>query len=535
MNRQRPDEWWRGAVLYQVYPRSFADANGDGVGDLPGIVERLPYIAGLGVDAVWLSPFFPSPQADFGYDIADYRGVDPLFGTLDDFDRLIERAHALGLKVVIDQVYSHTSQAHPWFAQSRDSRENDRANWYVWADPKEDGSPPNNWQSVFGGPAWRWDARRSQYYLHNFLVEQPDLNLHNADVVAALIGVAEFWLARGVDGFRLDALNFALHDPLLRDNPPAEPLGERRGRPADYQQRVHSINQPEVVDFIERLRARVEAAGGGFLMAEVASKDAAIQRAYTAGDARLQSSYSFSFLQARRLTPVLVARALAEWPDEPGMGWPAWAFENHDAPRAVTRWAEPADRPAFARLKMLLFAALRGTPILYQGEELGLTQVDIPFERLRDPEAIANWPRTLSRDGARTPMPWLADAPHLGFGGEPWLPHGDDHAALAVDRQEADPASLLAWTRTLLALRRAEPALRLGSASVRRADEQVLVLERAHEGDRLLVAANLSAEPAAWDGPGDGAGDGASGRELATTGLVRETVLGPWSGAISRL
>ena len=523
-----PAEWWRGATIYQVYPRSFADMNADGIGDLPGVLERLPYIASLRVDAVWLSPFFPSPQADFGYDVAGYCDVDPLFGTLADFDALIERAHALGLRVLIDQVYSHTSDQHPWFAESRADRENAKADWYVWADPKPDGSPPNNWQSVFDGSAWRWDARRGQYYLHNFLTEQPDLNLHEPQVADALIEVAKFWLARGVDGFRFDALNFAFHDPLLRDNPAAEPMAARRGRPADYQRRLHSIDQPQVVGFIEMLRAGVEAAGGGFLMAEVVGRDAAaLQRAYTEGPNRLHSSYGFAFLHARALTPSLVAGALGQWPDGPSAGWPAWAFENHDAPRAVSRWATAADRTGFARLKMLLFATLRGTPILYQGEELGLTQSEIPFERLRDPEAIANWPRTLGRDGARTPMPWRADAPHLGFStAEPWLPHGADHASLAVDRQEADPGSMLHWTRTLLALRRAEPALRLGSVEVLRADQRVLVFEREHRDDCLVVAANLSGEPAEWDGAGT--------TPLAAAGEATDAMLQPWAGVIAR-
>ncbi|MDB6097966.1 MAG: alpha-glucosidase, partial [Gammaproteobacteria bacterium] len=246
--------WWRGAVIYQVYPRSFRDSNGDGIGDLPGITASLDYVASLGVDAVWLSPFFTSPMKDFGYDVSDYCDVDPIFGTLQDFDRLLQKAHELGLKIVIDQVFSHTSDQHPWFRESLQDRSNARADWYVWADPKVDGSPPTNWQSVFGGPAWTWNARRGQYYLHNFLTEQPDLNVHNPQVQEALLKCARFWFDRGVDGFRLDAVNFTLHDPLLRDNPPAPPSGQPRTRPVDFQQALYNKSHPDLPRFIERIR-----------------------------------------------------------------------------------------------------------------------------------------------------------------------------------------------------------------------------------------------------------------------------------------
>lgn len=492
--------WWRGAVLYQIYPRSFADSDGDGVGDLPGITAHLDHVASLGVDAVWLSPFFTSPQADFGYDVSDYRDVDPLFGTLADFDALVARAHALGLKVVIDQVWSHTSDRHPWFATSRTSRDGEHADWYVWADAKSDGSPPSNWQSVFGGPAWTWDGRRRQYYLHNFLPQQPQLNGHHPAVQAALLDVGRFWLDRGVDGFRLDAINFLMPDPALTDNPPAPEDGSPRTRPFDFQ--LHRFNQghADIPPFLERVRALTDAYGARFTVAEVGGADAAREmREFTAGGQRLDSAYGFDFLYAPALTPRVVVDALAGWPDAPGAGWPSWAFENHDAPRAVSRWIDPRHREAFARAKMLLLACLRGNPILYQGEELALTQVEVPFEQLKDPEAIANWPLTLSRDGARTPMPWAGDAPGLGFSvATPWLPVGPDHAALAVDRQEADPASMLHWTRRVLALRRAHPALRTGGVEVIHADDALLVFERKEGEQRLLCVFNLSPEPRAW-------------------------------------
>ncbi|HEY2661180.1 MAG TPA: alpha-glucosidase [Caulobacteraceae bacterium] len=491
--------WWRGVVIYQIYPRSFADSNGDGVGDLRGITAHLDHVVSLGVDAVWLSPFFASPMKDFGYDVSDYQAVDPIFGDLADFDRLVERAHGLGLKVIIDQVYSHSSDQHAWFQESRSGRTNPRADWYVWADAKADGSPPSNWQSVFGGPAWTWDARRGQYYLHNFLPSQPDLNLHNIAVQDALLDTARFWLDRGVDGFRLDAINFAMHDPALTDNPPAAAPPAKRTRPFDFQQHLHNQSHPDILGFLERVRALAQARGA-FTVAEVGGEHAQREmRQFTEGEARLHSAYGFDFLYADRLTPILVKKALESWPDVPGVGWPSWAFSNHDAPRAISRWAQPQDRVAYARLTLLLLTTLRGNVFVYQGEELGLPQAEVAFEHLRDPEAISNWPLTLGRDGARTPLPWRAEAAHAGFStGTPWLPVGAEHAGLAVDRQEADPDSVLALTRRLIAQRKASEALRAGPVSVLAATEAVLAFERAAGDERLLCIFNLSAEPQVW-------------------------------------
>ena len=517
--------WWRGAAIYQIYPRSFADSNGDGIGDLPGIAARLDYVAGLGVDAVWVSPFFTSPMRDFGYDVADYCAVDPVFGTLADFDALAARAHGLGLKVIIDQVYSHSSDQHSWFKESRSSRDNPRADWYVWADAKADGSPPNNWQSVFGGPAWTWDARRGQYYFHNFLPEQPDLNLHHPAVQDAALDVARFWLERGVDGFRLDAINFAMHDPELRDNPPA-PDGGRRTRPFDFQQHLYNQSHPAIADFLERLRAVTDGYGERFTVAEVGGDHPLPEmHAFTRGETRLDSAYGFDFLYAEKLTPQLVAQVAEAWPES--AGWPSWAFENHDAPRAISRWSSDEHSETFARTKMLLLCALRGSIILYQGEELGLPQVDVPFDQLQDPEAIANWPQTLSRDGARTPLPWDSAAPYLGFSeAEPWLPLGASHRDLAIDRQEASPHSMLAFTRQCLALRQRQPALRHGSMHVSEAGEQTLVFERASNGQTLRCTFNLSDSPAPWS---------ASSKRLIATGEVTDSQLGPWSAIIEEV
>ncbi len=496
--------WWRGAVIYQIYPRSFADSNGDGIGDIPGITSHLEYVASLGVDAIWLSPFFTSPMKDFGYDISDYCDVDPIFGTLADFDAMIAKAHDLGLKILIDQVYAHTSDAHDWFTQSRSSRDNPKSDWYVWADAKPDGSPPSNWQSVFGGPAWTWDARRGQYYLHNFLNAQPQLNGHNVQVQDALLGVAKFWLDRGVDGFRVDAINFAMHDPALTDNPPA-PLGNGvRTRPFDFQMHKYNQSHANIPHFIERIRALTDCYDAAFTVAEVGGEEADIEmKAFTAGETHFNSAYGFNFLYVDQLTPALFREALELWPDTPGLGWPSWAFSNHDAPRWISRWASPSftaeQRHAYASMVMLLFFSLRGNPILWQGEELGLSQVDIPFEKLQDPEAIANWPLTLSRDGTRTPMPWQADAVNCGFStGEPWLPIGADHRTMAVDIQQSDLASLLNVTRNYIALRKATPALRLGSLEIIDAADDLLVFERRIEGQVLLCAFNLGDLPLIW-------------------------------------
>jgi len=493
---------WRGAVIYQVYPRSYADTNGDGVGDLKGVTAHLDHIASLGVDAVWLSPFYASPMKDFGYDVSDYCDVDPVFGTLADFDALTDKAHRLGLKVLIDLVFAHTSDRHAWFQESRQSRDNPKADWFVWADAKPDGRPPSNWQSVFGGPAWTWDARRGQYYMHNFLPEQPQLNLHLPAVQDALLDVVRFWLERGVDGFRLDAINFAMHDPALTDNPPLPPGGPRT-RPFDFQDKIHNQSQPQLIDFLKRLRALTDHYGGRFTVAEVPGDRAdAEMQAYTDGDDRLNSAYGFTYLYAQALTPELVKATVAVWDGRPGQAWPSWPFSNHDAPRAVSRWAEGRDRAAMARMMALLLISLRGNVFLYQGEELGLPQADVPFERLVDPEAIANWPQTLGRDGARTPMPWMADAPFAGFStAEPWLPIDPRHLPLAVDQQESDPASQLAVTRRLIAFRRAQPALNQGDLRMLDAPDGLLVFERAACDDRLLCVFNLAHDTIDWSAP----------------------------------
>jgi alpha-glucosidase len=521
-------EWWRGAVIYQVYPRSFADTNGDGVGDLAGVTEHLEHIASLGVDGVWLSPFFTSPMKDFGYDVADYCDVDPIFGTLADFDRLIDKAHRLGLKIITDLVFAHTSDQHAWFEESRQSRTNPKADWFVWADARADGSPPSNWQSVFGGPAWTWDARRGQYYMHNFLPEQPQLNLHNPDVQDALLDAARFWLDRGVDGFRFDAINFSMHDPKLTDNPPLPP-GGKRTRPFDFQDKVHNQSQPGIVDFLARIRALTDSYGGRFSVAEVGGDHAEREmQAFTQGDDHLNSAYGFLYLYAPTLERQLVRMGAEAWHGRDGQGWPSWTFSNHDAPRAISRWAGGRDLRAFAEMAMLLLMTLRGNVFIYQGEELALPQADVPFDRLVDPEAIANWPQTLGRDGARTPIPWTEHLPQAGFSSvEPWLPLDPRHVPLSVDRQEREGSSMLHATRRLVAFRKSHPALMLGEMTLLDRNDDLLAFERVHEGERLVCVFNLGFEPVVWALP-----EGHQILEAVNVGATPENLLPPMAGLV---
>jgi alpha-glucosidase len=490
--------WWRGAVIYQIYPRSFQDSNGDGVGDLPGITERLDYVASLGVDAIWVSPFFTSPMADFGYDIADYRDVDPLFGTLADFDRLVAKAHSLGLKVMIDQVLSHTSIEHAWFKESRENRHNSKADWYVWADARPDGTPPNNWLSIFGGVAWQWEPRRGQYFLHNFLAAQPDLNFHHPEVRAATLDNVRFWLDRGVDGLRLDAINFCFHDRLLRDNP-AKPPALRVGRgfsaenPYAFQYHHYNNTQPENLDFLRDLRAVLDRYPDVAALGEISSEDSLATMAEYTGPDRLHMGYSFELLtddvsvqHVRDTVRNLEARMRD--------GWPCWSISNHDVQRVVSRWGGAAPPNHIASQLSALVCSLRGSVCIYQGEELGLTEAELPFEMLQDPYGIAFWPTFKGRDGCRTPMPWDASR-NAGFtSGTPWLPIPDAHRAISVAEQGRCPDSPLSRLRAFLHWRRRQPALVFGDVDVHDGDEPVLMLTRRYHGDTVLAVFNLSAQ-----------------------------------------
>lgn len=504
LSTQVEADWWRGAVIYQIYPRSFRDTNGDGIGDLAGIVEGLEYIASLGVDGIWISPFFTSPMRDFGYDVADYCGIDPIFGNFADFDRIVAKSHKLGLKVIIDQVYSHTSDDHAWFAESRRDRTNPKADWYVWADPKPDGSPPSNWQSVFGGSAWQWDGARRQYYLHNFLTSQPDLNVHNPRVQDALLEAGRFWLDRGVDGFRLDALNFSMHDPRLRDNPPSGIPIDQVTRPFDMQVKRFNQSHPDIPVFLERIRAMMNEYPARFTVAEVGGPEPLGEmKAFTQDGKRLDSAYNFDFLYAPKLTAELVKASLQNWAGLPSEGWPSWAFSNHDAPRSISRWSGDHDQDQIARLSLLLLLGLRGNPIIYQGEELGLPQGRVAFEDLQDPEAIANWPHTLGRDGARTPIPWAAKESQAGFSSanRTWMKLDDAHAEHAVDQQLTDPGSMVSYTRKLLAIRREHPAIVDGESVLLDTPAGVVAFLRKQGDDTVLCAFNLSDTAVTWQPP----------------------------------
>ena len=493
-------DWWRGAVIYQIYPRSFQDSNGDGIGDLAGIIHRLPHVAELGVDAIWISPFFRSPMLDFGYDVSDYRDVDPMFGSLHDFDALIERAHELGLKVLIDLVLSHTSDQHPWFKESRSSLTNPRADWYVWAEAKPDGSPPNNWLSIFGGSAWEWDGERMQYYLHNFLREQPDLNLHNPQVQQELLDTTRYWLDRGVDGFRLDTINFYFHDPELRDNPALE-IHRRNDtiapsvNPYNWQEHLYDKNRPENLEFLRRFRAVLDDFPGATAVGEVgdSQRGAEIQAEYTADGDKMHMCYAFDFLSNTLPTGGRIADVLNKFEEIGKDSWACWAFSNHDVVRHPTRWN--FDEPAL-RLYATLQMCLRGSVCLYQGEELGLTEAYVAYDELQDPYGIRFWPKFKGRDGCRTPIPWVQDNQNGGFSeGKSWLPVAMEHLSRAAMTQAQDPDSTLHFYRDLLAFRARYPVLAKGTLEVHEAREGYISLIRRFEGQTMLCAFNLHDDP----------------------------------------
>ncbi len=500
----RGNEWWRGAVIYQVYPRSFQDTTGNGIGDLPGITKRLDHIASLHVDAVWISPFFKSPMADYGYDVEDYRAVDPMFGSDADFDGLLEKAHRLGLKLLVDLVPCHTSDRHAWFKEARQSRDNVKADWYVFADAKDDGTPPNNWLSIFGGVAWTWEPRRGQYYLHNFLASQPQLNWHNPAVRDAMLGEAEFWLKRGVDGFRVDAIDFALHDQDLRDNPTRpRTLGISSGMAEEspYARQIHRYQKAhpdlpaKVLKPLGQLAARYDSA---FLLGEISGDDTAERLAAYTGSGGLDAAYTFDLLTADR-TPAGFRNVVEPVEQHIGGGWPCYSLGNHDV-------ARPSSDTDIANLQPLLTAilcCLRGTVCLYQGEELGLTEADIPFEDLQDPFGLAFYPAFKGRDGCRTPMPWVGRGQQAaGFtDGKPWLPIPEEHRPRAADLQKADTTSVLNRTMTFLAWRKTQPALLRGDIKFPIAPDPILAIERILDDQHLLCLFNLSQDRQIFDCP----------------------------------
>lgn len=542
------DNWWRGGVIYQIYPRSFADSNGDGIGDLPGITAHLDYVASLGVDGIWLSPFFTSPMKDFGYDVSDYCDVDPMFGKLADFKALVARAHELGLKVMIDQVLSHSSDQHPWFVESRSSTTNPKADWYIWADAKEDGNPPNNWLSIFGGSAWQWDTRRCQYYMHNFLTSQPDLNFHNPQVQTALLETVKFWLDLGVDGYRLDTVNFYVHDAQLRNNPP-------RGRPDGTDAAVTAVNpygwqwhkydksQPENLEFLRKLRALLDQYPNTTMVGEIGDDDGLARLAeYTRGGDKLHMAYCFDLLGPEHSAPYLHG-VISRFESISEGGWPCWALSNHDVVRVATRWGGSAPDMAKLKLAAAMQLSLRGSSCIYQGDELGLPEAEIAFEDIQDPYGITMWPEFKGRDGCRTPMPWDGKAADLGFApagaakSKPWLPVAESQRALAVSEQDGVKDSLLTYYRQILQWRKTQPAIQRGDLQLLPVSDQVFAFVRSLEGARVLCVFNFSATGTRYALPADlhGAqaleGSGLSGGTLQA-GSVE---LAPWGGLFARL
>ncbi len=482
------DPWWKTGVLYQIYPRSFADSNGDGTGDIPGIIDHLDHLQWLGVDGIWVSPVTVSPNADWGYDVGDYLAIEPDLGTSDDLDRLIAEAGRRHIRVLMDLVPNHTSDQHPWFVESRSSPGSPKRDWYVWADPKPDGSPPNNWVSGFGGPAWTLDPTTGQYYLHNHLVEQPDLNWWDDEVRDAFDAVMTHWLDRGVAGFRIDVCNVIIKDAELRDNPPST-----EDDPFDVQlfgQRpVYNGNRPEVHDVLRRWRQLADRYPDSLLVGETPVPEIeSLAKFYGTGQDELHLAFNFPFINADLDAEAMRAIVEATEAALPAGAWPVWTGSNHDMFRLATRWA--GGDPDRARVALMILLCLRGTPVLYQGDEIGLVDVDVPHDRIRDPLGVLYWPAYNGRDATRTPMQW-EDAPGGGFteaGVEPWLPLGDTAAHNVADQRQ-DPDSILTLTRALIALRHGSPDLRSGSYRSLPATPGTWAWRR---GDGTVVVANMT-------------------------------------------
>ncbi len=509
----QPHAWWQTGVIYQVYPRSFLDSNADGIGDLPGITRKLDYLRWLGVDAVWLSPIYPSPMADFGYDISDYIDVHPLFGTLRDLDTLLEQAHARDLKVILDYVPNHTSDEHPWFQASRASRANEKRDWYLWRDPAPNGGPPNNWTSLFGGPAWQFDERTGQYYLHLFDVKQPDLNWRNPRVRQAMYDVLRFWFERGVDGFRIDVLSRILKDEQFRDNPP-NPDWQPGGPPGQRQISLYTADLPEVHDIVREMRAVADQFGERVLIGELYLPLESLVRYYGEQLDEIQLPFNFQFVtlstwEAQRIRQVVDAYEAAL----PQGAWPNWVLGNHDRPRIATRVGREQ-----ARVAQMLLLTLRGTPTCYYGDELGMQNVPVPPELMHDPPGKDN--PTHSRDPERSPMQWDS-SPNAGFCPpevQPWLPVASDFQTHNVAVEQDDPRSYLTLVKRLLTLRRAIPALSIGSQqSLDTSNPSCFAYLRQHADRRCLTVLNFSAQDQAVTLPIEG-----KGSILLSTRLDRE-------------
>jgi alpha-glucosidase len=482
--------WWQEGIVYQAYARSFVDADGDGVGDLAGIASRLDYPAWLGVNAIWITPFFPSPMVDGGYDVADYTDVDPLLGSLEDFDRVVSAAHARGLRVILDLVPNHTSDRHPWFVESRASRDNPRRDWYLWRDPPAGGGPPNNWISEFGGPAWTLDHGTGQYYYHAFASAQPDLNWRNPQVRRAIYDAMRFWLDRGVDGYRVDVLWHLVKDETWRDNPPNPDYAEGRDNPSRRLLQAYSADQPEVHDIVAEMRAVLDEYDDRVLIGEIYLPVDRLVTYYGREGRGAHLPFNFHLIlapwDARAIEAVIDSYEGAL----PADAWPNWVLGNHDLPRVASRIGD-----AQARVAVVLLLTLRGTPTLYYGDELGLRDVEIPEALVQDVRGANQPGRGLSRDPVRSPMPWDS-SPGAGFStGVPWLPFGEWNRAHSVAAQRDDPGSMLSLHRRLIALRHAEHALSVGSYRPVPAQGSVLAYRRQHGRRELLVCLNLASSP----------------------------------------
>ncbi|MEQ8307754.1 MAG: alpha-amylase family glycosyl hydrolase [Hoeflea sp.] len=535
---EQQTEWWKGAVIYQIYPRSFLDTSGNGTGDLRGIEQKLDYVADLGVDAIWISPFVASPMLDFGYDVSDYLAVDPLFGTLDDFSQLLEAAHERGIKVLMDQVLSHTSDRHPWFIESREGRDNEKADWYVWADATETGGPPNNWLAVFGGSSWQWEPRRGQYYLHNFLRQQPDLNYHCPEVQDAVLDVCRFWLDLGVDGFRLDVCAFYFHDAKLRDNPP-NPVKQQGAHfmfnPYSLQAHKYDIGRPENLAFLERLRALTDEYEDRVLLGELNQEEGEqLHKSYTAKD-RLHIAYGYWLLGAETPSAAAfrdTARALGHDDME---GWPCWAIDNHDFTRSQSRFGLQ-DNPEAGPVLTAAITLLRGAACIYQGAELSLPEAEVPYDQIADPYGREFYPAYRGRDGARTPMPWAKDDPNAGFSkARPWLPMTQPHRDLAVEKQDREPGSPLNRTRTFINWRREQPQLLRGSMDFLDLPEPLLGIKRTLDGRSIIAILNLSDDEAIHECDETVCGQALSGHGFFAPhrdGRLEIPAFGAWFGVV---
>ncbi len=500
------ENWWESAVFYQIYPRSFKDSNNDGIGDLAGVIEKLDHLndgkgGGLGIDAIWFSPFFPSPQADFGYDVSDYCNIDLDYGTLEDFDQLVEESHRRGIKIVLDLVLNHSSDQHKWFQESRKNSTNSKADWYVWEDPKPDGSPPNNWLAVFGGAAWTFEPQRGQYYLHNFLPEQPDLNWYNPEVREALADVVRFWMKRGADGFRLDTANYYAYDRQLRDNPKRPGNSElmedgQEANPLSQYITKYSKDRPENLEFIHYLRKIFDESGavsiGEIGSAEGLESTLKLGTDYVKKGMGLHLAYTFSMLNKNMNAEYLehVLRVTEESIED---GWPCWSLSNHDCMRMISRFDCFGERDGFQQMMLLLLLSLRGTPIIYYGEEVDMQEYEITKDELRDPQGIRFWPDIKGRDGCRLPFPWDSKLTNQGFnsGTKPWLPAVNK---LSLDQAKADSGSTFHVLQEMLQIRKKIPALQNGSYRKILLDGDCFVFERKTEDETMLIVANFSTE-----------------------------------------